>query len=110
MIAQVRELELAELSGRGRDEHLPAVANSSDAGGAVHVASDVALLGEERRPGMQADPHPDRPRGQLAGQRLGGRQRTRCRREGEEEGIPLRVDLDAALRATCLTNDAPVLR
>ena len=56
------QLELDELCGRGRDEHLPAVAGRRDAGGAVHVVSDVALLGDEWRPGVQADAHVDRGR------------------------------------------------
>ena len=109
VLAEVCELELDELGRRGGDEHLPAVPCRGDPRGAMHVPADVALFGQKRCPGVQADPHLDRPRGQLAGKRLGGRQRTRCRREGEEERIPLRVDLDAALRATCLANDAPVL-
>ena len=60
VLAEVSELELDERSGGGRDEHLPAVAAGSDAGSAVDVGADVALLGQERRSGVQADPHRDR--------------------------------------------------
>ena len=81
----------------GRDEHLPAVAGGGDAGGAVDVAADVALLGQERRPRVQADPHLDRAGGERLGHRRRGGERARRGREGEEEGVALRVDLDAAL-------------
>ena len=61
MLAEVREpVEPDERRGRGRDEHLPAVADRRDAGGAVHVVSDVALVRHERRPRVQADAHMDR--------------------------------------------------
>ena len=46
---------LDELGSRRRDEHLPAVAGGGDAGRAVDVAADVALFGQQRRPGVQAD-------------------------------------------------------
>ena len=48
------------------EDHLAAVAGGSDAGGEVDVVSDVALVGQKRSPGVEADPHPDRPRGQRA--------------------------------------------
>ena len=103
MLAEVREpVETDERRGRGRDEHLPAVADRRDAGGAVHVISDVAFVRHERRACVQADAHMDRA----------GRQRLRkpgssCesagrRRKGEEERIALGVDLDPALGRTRL--------
>jgi len=55
---------------------------------------------------MDAHSHPDPTRGGPF-QRLGGRtQRTRRRRKGDEEGVPLGVDLDAAVGAERLAQDA----
>ena len=82
------------------DEHLAAVADRRDARAAVHVHADVALLRALRLAGVQ--PHPDahRRRGE---RRLAVRgRRRRVRRAGErvEERVALRVDLDAAVRAS----------
>ena len=55
MLAEIGELVLDELGSRGRDEHLPPVACGGDACRAVDVATDVALFGQQRRPGVQAD-------------------------------------------------------
>ena len=43
-----------------RDEHLAAVAGRRDPRGHVDVLADVALVGHERRAGVQADAHADR--------------------------------------------------
>ena len=64
---------------RRGDEHLPAVSNRCDACRSVHVVSDIALVGDERRPSVQADSHVDRA----------GRQRLRergCSRESARRG------------------------
>jgi hypothetical protein len=46
---------------------------------------------------VDADAHSNRARRESR-QRLAGRlERIRCRLEGDEEGIPLRVDLDTAM-------------
>ena len=46
---------------------------------------------------MEAHPHADRPEGESR-LRVGGRLRAHpARRERDEEGVPLRVDLDAAV-------------
>ena len=109
VLAEVGELELDERGRRGRDEHLPAVAGRGDPRGAVHVLSDVALVGEQGRPGVQADPHLDRP-GASAAVSLGrGRERTRRGREGDEEGVALGVDLDPAVARAGLAHHPPVL-
>jgi hypothetical protein len=112
--AQVLEPVLPEVAealaseqggGRGRDEHLAAVPGSCDAGGAVHVGADVALLGQERRARVQAHPHRELERLlRLArrGERAGGG------REGDEEGIALGVDLDPVVAGEGLAQDAPV--
>ena len=92
-----RERELGEVEGCLRDHGLPAVSRGSDPGRTVDVDADVALFSDERLAGVEAHPHPDRPG-------LERRLTFRCRRkrvlgagEGDEEGIALRVDLDAAV-------------
>jgi len=81
--------------GRRRHEHLPAVRRCRDARRPVHVDPDVSLVGEMRRSGVQADSHADRA-GFERGLRVGCRgERTGRRREGDEERVSLRVDLDA---------------
>ena len=110
MFAEVGELDLDERSRRGGDEHLSPVAGSGDARGAMDVAADIALIREQGRAGMQADPHVD-----LAGRE--GRshvscccERTRSGREGEEEGVTLSVHLDPAMPSAGLPNQLPVFR
>ena len=61
VFAEVGELDLDERSRRGGDEHLSPVPGSGDARGAMDVAADIALIGEQGRAGMQADPNLDRP-------------------------------------------------
>ena len=111
MLAQIAERVAGEQrSGRGRHEHLSAVTGGCDARRAVDVDADVALLGQVRRAGVDAHADPDRP----GGERLLGRcrraQRTGRGGKGDEEGIPLRVDLDAAVDAERGAQDAAVLR
>jgi hypothetical protein len=60
VLAEVRQLALEELGRRRRDEHLPAVPGGGDARRAMDVATDVALLGEERCAGVETDTHRDR--------------------------------------------------
>ena len=110
VLAEVRELELDELRRGGRDKHLPAMACRCDAGGAVDVAADVALLGQDWRPRMQADPHPDRARGETLDERVRGGERGGRPREREEERVPLRIHLDPALSRARLPDHPPVLR
>ena len=100
---------LDELRSRGRDEHLPAVPGGGDAGGTVDVSADVALVGEKRRPGVQADPDLDRAGGERLGERRRRSERPRRRREGEEEGVALGVDLDPAVGGARLADHPPVL-
>ena len=109
MLAEVSQLVLDELRRRGRDEHLPAVAGRGDAGGTMDVSADVALLGEEWRPRVQADPHLDRAEASASVKRRRRRERPGRGGESEEEGVSLRVDLDPALAAHASRIDAPVL-
>ena len=110
MLAEVREpVEPDERRGRGRDEHLPAVAYGRDPSSAVHVVSDVAFVRHERRACVQADAHMDRAGRQRLCKRSRSCERAGRRREGEEERISLGVDLDPALGRTRLSYHPTVL-
>jgi len=99
MKTEIAYLRRDEIASRLRQDYLPAVAGGGDARCPVHVDPDVALLGHVRRAGMDADPHPDRARGEYL-QRLGGcLERTRSRREGDEKSVALGVDLDPSVGA-----------
>ena len=110
MQAEVAERFAVEEGGRRRrQDRLAAVGERSHARAAVHVDADVALGAELGSSGVQADAHADRPvRERLAacpscvGCAPGGR-------EGDEEGVALRVDLDAAVGRERLAQRAPVL-
>ena len=110
MLAEVGQLGLDERRGRRRDEHLSTVPCGGNAGSAVEVVSHVAFLADEGGPCVDADPHPDRAVGlETLSERGGCSQRPRRRRECEEEGIALRVDLDTTVTDTCLPNHRPVI-
>ena len=80
-----------------------------DAGGAVDVNPDVAFVAEVGRAGVQTHAHADRTRGQSS-QRVGGRlECAGCGREGDEEGVPLGIHLDAVVAGAGLADHAPVL-
>ena len=111
MFAEVDEpVDSDKRSRRGGDEHLSAVADCRDARGAVHIVSDVALVGDERRPGVQADANVDRAGRQRLRERGCSRESAGRRREGEEEGVALGVDLDPALGRARLPDQPTVLR
>ena len=63
----------------------------------MDVVSDVALVGDERRPGVETHADVDRPGRQRVGECYCCSESTGRRGEGEEEGITLSVDLDPAL-------------
>ena len=110
MLSEVaQDVRVNERRGGGGDEHLPAVAAGRDSRRSVHVDPDVALLGHVRRAGVDADAHQDRPRGKSLPRDRGCLQRTRRCWEGDEEGVPLGVDFDAALGAEGLAEDAAML-
>src|SRR2546423_13074309 len=75
----------------------------------MDIDADVALLGHERLAGVDSHSHADRagPEGALAGLR-GGEGVLRAR-ERDEEGVSLRVDLDAAVTLEGLPQHAAVL-
>ena len=71
VLAEIGELDARRARASQRERiDLAAVARSGDAGGEVDVVADVALVGEQRRARVQADPHLDRPRRQRLGHRL----------------------------------------
>ncbi len=110
MLAQIDEpVEPDKRGRRGGDEHLSAVADCGDARSAMHVVSDVALIGDERRPGVETDAHVDRAGRQRLRERSPSCESARRRREGEEEGVALGVDLDPAFGRTRLPYDSAVL-
>jgi hypothetical protein len=110
VLAEVAELlGRKEGGGRRRDDDLAAARRGGDAGGAVDVRSDVALLGEERRSGVQAAANLDRAGRERLGEGRGGGERPRGGRKGEEEGVALRVDLHPALSSAGLADDPAVL-
>ena len=85
------------------------MAGGGDPGRAVDVAADVALLGEERRAGVHADRAPGSGPDASARRCGGCRERGGRGREGEEEGVALRVDLDPALGGARVADHAAVL-
>ena len=102
----VRESPVEKRAGRLREYDLPSVAGGCDPRSEVNVVSDVALVGHERRPRVQADAQVDPARCECLGHRLCRGDCARRGREGEEERVSLRVDLDAALGRAGLTHDA----
>jgi hypothetical protein len=88
------------------DEHLAAVPRSGYAGGAVDVEADVALLRHLRRAGV--DPHAHRDH-KLLLRLAGSGERSGRGREGDEEGITLRVDLDPPVAGEGVAQEPAVI-
>ena len=110
MLAEVGEpVEPDERRGRGRDQHLPAVADRRDPSSAVDVVSDVSLIGDERRPGVETNAHVDRAGRERLCERGRRRECAGRGRKGEEEGISLGIDLDATLGGARLPDYPAVL-
>ena len=99
VFAEVAQAVSADQVGRRpRDQHLAAVTDRGDARGAMDVEPDVALVGHVWLAGVQAHPHQDRSRRQEPpGPRPPQRAPSDAMREGDEEGIALRVNLDPAV-------------
>ena len=92
-----------------RDQHLPSVPDRSDPRSAVHVEPHVALVVDERLTRVQPHPHADRSGSQRVLSRSGGRERVGRSCERDEEGVALRVDLDAVVRDERSPQCTPVL-
>jgi hypothetical protein len=100
---------LDQRCSRGRDQDLPTVPGGCDAGCSVDVRSDVALVGDVRRPGVDPHAHADRSgRKHLLRFGSGGN----CSRRGgerDEKRIPLCVHFDTVVAHERLTQGAPML-
>jgi hypothetical protein len=93
-----RHLLVIDDPGRGaREQHLPSVRDRADASRSVDADAGVAVLGEVGLTGMQAhaDGDPSLVRPPKFDERAlgsdGGRDRSPCPFEDDEEGIPLRI-------------------
>ena len=110
VVAEVAEaVEADERRRGGRDENLPAVSRSGDSRRAVDVGADVALLRDVRRARVDADAYPDRPGRELLRHLAGCGKRSWRGREGDEEGVALRVHFNAAVPRERIPDDAAVL-
>jgi hypothetical protein len=95
--------------GRRRDEDLPTMPRRRDAGRSVDVRSDVALLGDVRRPGVDPHAHADRSGRKHLLRFGGGGKRGRRGGERDEEGVALRIYFDPAVADKRLTQGAAML-
>ncbi len=95
MLAQIPERRTFDQLLRGLgDEDLPTVPGRADAGGAMDVHADIALVRNGRLTRMDA--HPNRQL-EPALRLLGRGQSVRGAGESDEERVTLSVDLDAAV-------------
>ena len=77
----------------------------------VHIGADVSALCQVWCARVEAYPNLDRAGSEEPFQHLrGGPERSRRRREGDEEGIPLCVNFDAAMSDERLAENAAMLR
>jgi hypothetical protein len=110
VLAEVGERQATdEFACRLREHDLASVRRRADSRREVHVVSDVPLVCQEGRSGVQPDAQVDAARSERVGDRLRRSHRSRCVGEREEERVPLRVDLDSAMRCGRVTNDAAML-
>ena len=91
---EVAHIRAGEVDRRLRQKHLPAVSGRRDPRRPVHVEPDVALVRPERLACVQPHPHAHRAARKRALRVSGSGDRIGRAREGDEEGIALRVDLD----------------
>ncbi|MBO0829967.1 MAG: hypothetical protein J2P24_19515, partial [Streptosporangiales bacterium] len=119
MPAEIAESGVRQRRGdqlvRGSGEHdLPAVRGRGDAGSAMHVHADVAVLVATRLTGVQAHPHPDgevlRPgvRRQRPLPVAAGTHRVDGRSEDHEEAVALGAHLHAVVLAEHRAQDRPL--
>jgi hypothetical protein len=112
MLAEIAQLERVGLEERHRrrgEQHLTAVRGAGDACRAVNVETDVAVVDRDRLAGVQAHPDADRRGGERFLNVLCARHSLARRGEDAEEGVALRVDLDAAVRRDCCADQPVVL-
>ena len=75
----------------------------------MDVGTDVAVLGDERCSRMQAHTQADWAASEALVDAARGFQGCRRRRERNEEGVALRIDLDPVLLRTNFPHDPPML-
>jgi hypothetical protein len=97
------------------EDHLAAVRGRGYSRAPVDVDPDVVVAGDERISGVQAHANAHiavgpAVRGQSALPLLRRRERLRRIREGNEEAIALRIDLDASVSLEALSEQTPVIR
>ena len=85
------------------------MAARGDPGRPVHVDSDIPLVAQMRRAGVDADAHPDRTRGQPCQRPGRSLERSRRRGEGDKERVPLGIHLDPAVGTEGLAHDTAML-
>jgi hypothetical protein len=106
---EITDFDVDEGAGRRAEQNLSAVRHGRDPRRTMHVVADVALGGHLCLARVQTHPHPHRPFLEqplgLSGRRDGLPRRS----EGDEERVPLRVDLDSAVTGEHLTQHPPVL-
>ena len=76
----------------------------------MDVLPHIAFLGQVRLAGVQTHPHPDRSTCERRLRRRRGRHCPTRIRKHDEERIPLRIDLHAAMHPERLTQHTPMLR
>ena len=108
VLAELAQVVRDELPRRLRDENLAAVPDCGDPGAAMNVETDVPLLGDDCLACVEPHPHPDRAvckRGlpvTRSSDRVGGS------RKGDKERVPLRIDLDPAVRREGVAKGSPM--
>ena len=105
----LKHLAIYERGGGGGHEHLTAMAAGGDPRGAVHVLTDVALIGEQGCARVETDPDGDRAALEPANGVCRGAQCPDGSREGDEEGVPLCIHLDATVSVKRRAQHSPVL-
>ena len=108
MLAEVAKFTVHERRRRLRHEHLSPMAGRRDTRSAMDVDAHVALIGHERRPRVQTDPHANRARRERLGQLGGGGESGGRSRECEEERVALRVDLNPTVAGASFPYGATV--
>ena len=96
VLAELGEVAVDERPCRGRHDDLSAVPGGGDAGSPVELPAGIALAGQKRLPRVQAHPYPDRSALERLLPPSGRREGLSGVPEGVQEGVALRVDLDAA--------------
>ena len=109
MHAQVADTCVDERARRLGEEHLPSMADGSDAGALVHVDPDVSLVRQPRLTSMQPHANPDRAVRERALAVCGGGDRIGSSAEGDEERVTLRVHLDALVVGKRRPESPPML-